>query len=331
LAAAGYEAWLRDKPQVLAFDTETTGLAWWDEAFCVTVAWEGEAHFFDLSVEAASTYLAVMLCETPTLVGHNTKFDLQKVLLAKIIQRADLWPEKIEDTWAMAHLLDEHRSKKLKDLARTELGIETTEDEDLKVIRRKLKLKKSDGYHVLPRGILVPYAIADADMTFKLWHRLKAQLETFPDLVNLYRLEMDLTLVLLDMEARGMGVNRPYVESKVKEYGGLILKTQSAISEIVGRPIGKEDGQFNPASVPQIKVAFRDLRGLDVEGTSESVLKEIDDPLAAALVELRKYSKLRSTYMIPILEETRGGIIHTSFRQHGTVTGRFSSGSNQTG
>ena len=59
LAAAGFAEWEQDRPGTLAFDTETTGLAYYDEAFCVTVAWtrpDGSiaGHYFELEHYDAS-------------------------------------------------------------------------------------------------------------------------------------------------------------------------------------------------------------------------------------------------------------------------------------
>lgn len=330
LAQEGYDAWLKAQPKAMAFDTETYGLAWHDEPFCVTVSWGDKGYYFDLSSELSWKYLPQMLRETPRLVAHNFKFDAQKVILVGLLDRADFVPEDIEDTETQAHLLDEHQVKKLKVLMAKHLGMSTDEDEVLKRVRRKLKLKKEDGYDKIPRGVIVPYAIKDAVGTFALWQWQAPQVKVFPELVNLYHLEMELLLVFLDVEAKGMAVDKPYVKAKAKEYGGRILKTEQEIGRLVGKPIGSgtdtaKRGEFNPNAPGQVKEAF-EARGVTLESTDVEHLSGIADPLAQTILSLRSDNKMRGTYLIPIYEQTVDGIIHPSFRLNSTRTGRTSSG-----
>lgn len=50
-----------------------------------------------------------------------------------------------------------------------------------------------------------------------------------------------------------------------------------------------------------------------------------NDPFVADLQENRRLRKLRSTYCSQLREELRNGVVHTSYKVHGTVTGRPSS------
>lgn len=317
LADRALDRYLRDKPAAVAFDTETTGVEWHDTAFCVTVAWGDEAHYIELGDEHRES-IAALILKRPLLVCHNAKFDLQKTIAAGLLERDSL-DGRIEDTLAIAHLLDEHQNKQLKKLAQVELGLTTNEDEHLKVVRRQLKLKKDDGYAVLPRPVLVPYAIKDAAFTYKLWAKLRPRLAKHSELVDLYEQEMALTLVLHDMEAAGMAVDLAYVKRMARDFGERIAYTENAIAGLVGRD------DFNPNSPKQIQEAFAN-RGVKVDSTAVDVLEKLDDDLAKGILSLRKSSKLRSTYLVPMLKEQRGGIIHPNFRQFGTVTGRMSSG-----
>src|SRR5437588_12079419 len=107
---------------VLAVDVETpTADNWYDEPFLMSAAWEHEetgelrSRVYELSEEYVE---AQTLLETATkFVFHNAKFDLQKLILVGLIKREDVSASLIEDTEALAHLLDEHQVKKLKPLA----------------------------------------------------------------------------------------------------------------------------------------------------------------------------------------------------------------------
>lgn len=327
-AEAAVQRWASDQPEYVAVDTETTGVAFFDTPFCVTIAWNDaaggtvpvEGHYFELGfdkrIEAA---LIKLLSATPNLVFHNAKFDLQKLALVGLLDSNVLDPHTVWDTECLAHLLDEHRVKRLKVLAKDILGEETDEDEVLKVARRKNKLRKEDGYDLLPREVVIPYAIKDAEFTIRLLHNLKPQLDKIPDLVSLNRMEQELTFTLLGMETRGMGIDLEYVETTAKEYGKRALVQEMLIRDMTG------DEEFNPNSPKQIMEAFAAM-GMELDGTDKLTLRKAEHPLASAILELRSVKKMHGTYLKPMLAEQRDGILHPSFRQHGTKTGRMSSG-----
>lgn len=360
----------RNLPRAMALDTETTGVWWRDTAFCFTAAWEGESHFIDLeALEQSSHKQAVLniLSNVKYLIFHNAKFDIEKMIAAGLLNRADLTPDRIHDTQTQAHLLDEHRSKRLKDLARTELGLDTDEDEKLKEIRQDLRLKKEDGYDPIYRArpdILIPYALKDAEFTYALWVKFQKQLERKGQaLVNKYDKERALLLVIIDIETAGMAVDIPYVEEQIKSYGTRIIQAKKEIQRVSGRKVfedfdlvprkldepewnkartkilrthetqnaAKERAareSFNPNSPAQVIDLFSDF-GIYLTTASKDAMDEIDHPLAAAILELRGLVKIRQTYLQAIRDEAVDGILHSSFRTTGTSTGRFSSGKHE--
>lgn len=357
LAHEGYAAWKRDQPNLVAFDTETTGLAHFDVPFCVTVAWRAkrgviESHYFELDKFDGKKMACDILENSSCMVGHHIKFDLQKILLADIWTSRDaLHARNIEDTEVLAHLLDEHRPKGLKDLAVSVLGIEDIIEipyktgpkagEVRKVPREKHEIEqarlwakkeygfasvKEIGYHLLPRGIVVPYAVSDALWTMELFEILRPKVGAYADMLDKYEEEMDLTLVLLDMEEAGMATDLPYVKDKIIEYTNRMLEHDISIQSVVGKPVGKnvKAGEFNPGSNDQIKEFFTDA-GFERDNYDASVLKEIDHPLAALILARRSDEKILSTYFRAISAEQKDGILHPSFRQN-VSTGRMSSG-----
>jgi len=306
--------------RLLAIDTETTGIGWHDQAFMVSVADDDETYVFDKRDTTGTQWAADMMFvfglieKADKIIMHNAKFDLQK--LHALGFDVSMFATKFEDTQAIAHLLDEHQSTSLKYLARTVLSEETDEDEVLKVWRRKNKLKKEDGYEPIPNEILAPYAAKDAEFTLRLYQTLWPRLPK--DLHPLYELEKNLTLALLNIEAHGMRINKKYVTDKRKEYGDRIYKLKRRIGELAG-----ED--FNPQSHQQVLHALSE-RGFVVSSTSKDALKEVDDELAGLILELREANKIKSTYFDAMDKEPINGILHPNFRQHGTRTGRMSSG-----
>jgi DNA polymerase-1 len=322
-AEYGHKEWFVDKPQVMAVDTETTGLEFHDRPFCVTTSWrkpsgEVASHYFELG-EYAEHVLFPMLRDTPYLVMHNAKFDLQKLILVGLIDRVSVQSSRIHDTECIVHLLDEQRRKGLKELARTMLGEETDEEAVLAQARRDAKVKKADGFHVLPREVVIPYALRDTEFTLRIFEQQYPLLQKHADLMVLYGREQALQLTLLDMESRGMKLDLDRLNSLVKEYAMKILNVELDIADIAG-----ED--FNPNSPKQITEYFLFVEGVQVEGTSREVLETVPYEMASKILELRDLKKIHGTYLAPLLDEQRDGLIHPNFRQHGTKTGRMSSG-----
>jgi len=311
---------------IVAADVETPTAQWNDYPFLLSMAyeWAGEMKSRVVELpeqrEASKTFLA----EAQSLVFHNAKFDLQKLILAGVIERDSISPDRIEDTEALAHLLDEHQVKKLKPLAEKYLGVSTDEAEAIreakKVVAKERKLKLSEiTFDMLPREVLIPYSLKDAEYTLQLYYKLKPMLEQYPDLSQLYRDEMELTLVLLDMEAQTMKLDMEYLQAKAKEYASAALLKELEIRDMVG------DEDFNPNSPKQILEAFASL-GVELRATDKAALRDVDHPLSVALVELRRLRKIHGTYLLGLIAEQRDGYVHLNFRQHGPKTGRMASG-----
>ena len=310
---------------LLAIDTETTGVGWHDRAFMVSIAYQttdGEIKSevydqrdSDTSWDTDSEELEHYITSADRIIMHNAKFDLQKLVNLGFPYK--WFADKFEDTQAIAHLIDEHQSTGLKFLAQKYLDETTDEDKVLKAWRRENKLKKEDGYEPIPGDILAPYARKDAEFTLRLYNLLDPFL---PDDVRpLYETEKELTKALLHVEAYGMQVDRQYVTNKRKEYGDRIYKLKSRIGELAGE-------EFNPQSHQQVLKALEE-RGLVVSSTSKDALAGLDDELAQLILQLRETNKIKATYFDALASEAVDGILHPNFRQHGTRTGRMSSGS----
>lgn len=312
---------------MLAIDLETTGLEWDDKAFLVSTAIRsetGEIRSQTWNIPGETEPLAFWLSNVGPMVFHNAKFDLQKLLLAGVLVRDGLHPNQIEDTEALAHLLDEHQLKGLKLLARTYLHEETIEAQEIreakKVVAKERKLKLREiSYDMLPRDVVCRYALKDAEYTLRLYELFKPQLEQYADLTQLYRDEMELTLVLLDMEAQTMKLDVDYLDAKTKEYATAALAKELEIRDMVG------EESFNPNSPKQVLEAFA-LIGIELKATNKVALREVDTPLGNAILELRRLRKLHGTYLLGLQQERHGGeYVHLNFVQHGPSTGRMAS------
>lgn len=314
-----------DRPTVMAVDTETTGLGFYDTPFCATLTWRGregdlKSAYISLEGEGADLrrrILTSVLTMPRTWVFHNAKFDLQKLELIRALPKK--WRDKeIADTQVIHSLLDENDRQGLKHLARKILGEETNEEDVLKKVRRQLGLKKDDGYQHIPRKIIAPYALKDTEFTLRLYEALRPKLPA--DLEISYQREIELITVLLDMESNGIALDVPYLETTTSDYGVRVMEGWEKIVNLTGRP------DLNPNSPAQLKVAFA-ARGVDIESTAVATLQTVTDELARAILDFRSDSKMHKTYLKTLLTEQRDGIIHPWFNPGRARTGRMSSSS----
>jgi DNA polymerase-1 len=265
-------------------------------------------------------------------VFHNAKFDLQKLILAGVVERDRLSPERVIDTECLAQLLDEHRQKKLKVLARDLLGESTNEAAVIAKAKRKLKLTKLDGFDKIPRNVLIPYALKDADFTLRLFRHLYPQVLKDEQLARLFSTEMELLLVMLDVEAAGLKIDLDYLHRTTKEVRTELLRHESAISKATGLKVwypeksgqATPEGAINVNSHQQILDALK-ARKIRVADTKNETLVGLDDDLPKAILALRGDKKLLD-YLLAIERERRGDIIHPNFKLFEPKTGRMSSG-----
>jgi DNA polymerase I-like protein with 3'-5' exonuclease and polymerase domains len=317
-----------DAPACVAVDTETTGLGFYDTPFCATLSWRsqgGSLHSAYVSLEGDERELGIQelreaLATVDVWVFHNAKFDLQKLRLIGALP--DAWQSWVvmEDTQVIAALTNENERKKLKHLARVVLGEETDEEEVLKVVRRKLKLTKDDGFFHIPREVLVPYAIKDTEFTLRLFEKMKPQLPE--DVLGAYDREIDATLVLLDMEANGIALDLDYLRRTTSEYGVKVMEGWGRLTELTGITDPKM-----PNSPKQLTEAFA-ARGIHLDSTAEPELAKLgDDELATTLLQYRSDKKMHKTYLKALLDEQRDGVVHPWFNVIQARTGRMSSSS----
>jgi len=141
--------------------------------------------------------------------------------------------------------------------------------------------------------------------------------------------ELPLASVLAAMECRGVRIDCDVLTKLSGMYADTLARLEREIHDLAGHP-------FAIASPIQVRAVLFDELKLPVvkrtktgPSTDAEVLEELAPlhPLPAKLLEHRKFSKLKSTYVdaLPALVNPATGRIHTSFNQTVTATGRLSS------
>lgn len=350
-----WQRYCRDRPTVVALDTETTGLTWQDTPFGLSISWHGpsriESGWFELE-ETMPFHQAYRLINAHQeadgkFIFFNAKFDIRMLinfLLWDPVQKYDYI-----DVMPAVALLEPIGEHKLKVAARQYLGAQTYGEAAVKRARKELGLKQEDGYWPLPREVVVPYALKDTEFTLRLHDMLMPMIEQ-RGLGVAFAKEMRIVAEFLRMELRGLKVLPEVVKESIKESDVIITAAQARIEELVGRKVGKAKKKvkvpngksektgrdliktievpldFNVDAWQQVMAVFEE-RGVKLKSTEGKVLEQVDDELVAPLLTYRTETKLRNTYLRPLLKEMdENHIVHPNLNSNGTATGRASSG-----
>lgn len=151
------------------------------------------------------------------------------------------------------------------------------------------------------------------------------------NLISLYRdVELPLSDVLFDMENSGFKADENSLRETGKKYAVILSETEAKIKEYA------DDPDLNVNSPKKLgEVIFDKLKLGKAKktktgySTSAETLEEIENshPIIPLILKYRKIQKLQSTYIegfFPLIDE-KSRLIHTSFMQTVTTTGRLSS------
>lgn len=256
-------------------------------------------------------------------VGHNIKYDYVVMKQFGI----DVAPIAF-DTMVAAFLISPiGRAQTLSQLAYEELGISMIDIEEL--IGKKGKNQLT--FNKIAIKEAGQYAAEDADITLRLYNKLKSELDKIGELTKLAKqMEWPLIEVLGDMEYKGVELDVEFLNKLSDKYSTIIEGLQTKIWKIAG-------GQFNISSPAQLqKILFEKLK-IDSTGlkktktgisTAASELEKLrgKHEIVDMMFEYRELTKLTTTYVdaLPKLVKPDGRI-HTSYNQTIAQTGRLSS------
>lgn len=320
--------------KLISFDTETDSV---DEVEANLVGAsfsfkEGEAYYVPLAHDELTEigYEEFIDVIGPILkdksigkIGHNIKYDYVVMKQFGI----DVAPIAF-DTMVAAFLISPiGRAQTLSQLAYEELGISMIDIEEL--IGRKGKNQLT--FNKIAIKEAGQYAAEDADITLRLYNKLKSELDKIGELTKLAKqMEWPLIKVLGDMEYKGVELDVEFLNKLSDKYSAIIEDLQKKIWKIAG-------GQFNISSPAQLqKILFEKLK-IDSTGikktktgisTAASELEKLrgKHEIVDMMFEYRELTKLTTTYVdaLPKLVKPDGRI-HTSYNQTIAQTGRLSS------
>ncbi len=320
---------LLSKQKQFVFDTETTNIDVYS-AELVGLSFAIKAHeawYLSMPADQQECQKKLELLrplfedESILKIGQNLKYDISMLAQYGINVKGPMF-----DTMLAHYLLEPEQRHNMNYLAEVYLNYLTIPIEDLIGKGRQQKTMRE-----VPLELVKEYAAEDADITLQLYEKLMPLLKENGVEKLFYEIEMPLVPVLSRMEANGVRIDTENLQQISEAFGIEIHKIEEEIYKAAGMP-------FNIASPKQLgEVLFERLR-IDEKAkktktgqyaTGEDVLQKLSHkhPIVQMILDYRSFTKLKSTYLdaLPALVNPKDGLIHTSYNQAVTATGRLSS------
>jgi len=264
------------------------------------------------------------VCESPaTKIFHNAMYDVCWIRNLGIKING-----LIIDTMIAASLIDENRfSFTLNTLSWHHLGEGKSEARLIEAAKSRGLDPKADMWR-LPAMEVGAYAEKDAEITLKLWHKLKKVIVE-DSLQDIFNLETDLFPCLVDMRHLGVRVD---IEKASQLKIALAAKEENLLQQIKIET-GVDTQIWAAASIAKVfeklNLPYSRTEKTDSPSFTKNFITNHDNPVVNMIAEARKINKVRTTFIDTILKHEHKGRIHADINQirsddGGTVTGRFS-------
>lgn len=276
------------------------------------------------------------------IIFHNAKFDMK--VLTKFGFKE---PNDVHDTLILSWLSDESTNNGLKFLAKTLLNRDDVVE--FKTVEKKIKEWEAKretpdlyegGENYIDEDLIDEvghYCMDDVRNTCDLYVLFKKQLVKEGIWDAYIKLEKPMIKVLNKMESAGVKIDKEWLTTKRDLAAQMLVDLEAQMYTL----IGKKKEEFNLNSPKQLEVLlFDELKYVPIKktasgkrSTDNEVLNQLvkvnnltDNDFVPLFLKYREMDKLHKTYLIGMLEQGgEEGIIHASFLQHGTRTGRLSS------
>lgn len=195
------------------------------------------------------------------------------------------------------------------------------------MLERYLPSKKHS-YAIIPKDVLYKYQAVDANLTFCLLEPLRACVMADAKLAKVYtEILLPASEWLHKIERHGFHVDLERVNENIRVLGREVLQHEKVFNEII-----VDAGYSNPINIrswQQLKLVLYGYLKLGPMswGTDIDTLDKLPKhPAVEELKKHRKVQKLYSTYVKALLSKIApDGRMHTTFKLHGTTTGRLAS------
>ncbi len=336
------EKFINNCDDIVAIDTETTGLSVDDKLVGVCVYSPGQKAIYvpvyhidcilnkDVEEVASKEDIHWFISELnkKKLIYHNAAFDLRVLKLTTgVDMNYPYW-----DTLVGAHLSNFDKNKRnLKD----QYNMYVAKDDD--AFGHYSDLFQGVTLEKLPINLVYIYAARDAYMTYELYKYQKGLFDNeYAEQKRVFDLEIKLTKVISEMKIEGVYFDKEYTEKLSEGLNAEMEVVRKELYELVSKSVGItfDMKKFDPNSPVKLKeLLFRYMKLKLPRGETyktvrvdEETLSKLNHPVCVKLLDYRKLFKQINTYvdkMHTVVDSD--GCIHSDFNSFGAITGRFSS------
>lgn len=319
-SAVDFMNWLSSGQRThLAVDTETTGLALnnGDRIRMVQVGWTDAGWAIPWHTYRG-LFEEVLRRFTGRYVQHNAKFD--QTATGNQGPEVTMPRHRVDDTAILAHLVEPHMPRALKSQAGRHVdpaaaGASRLLDEAMH------NAGWTWGTVPVIFGPYWQYGALDPVFNAFLFEHHKPIVDA--RCPQAYDLELAIQWIAMDMERRGVHVDRDFARHTEKRFLDEAGFLKKQVEEEFGCSIG---------SIPQLVKRFQD-DGVELWARTEKgafqltaeVLRSLSHPLAPMVLRYRRLGKLASTYLRHFAEDADADdLMHPSINTLGARTGRMS-------
>jgi DNA polymerase-1 len=277
-----------------------------------------------LDVAVVADRLRPLLADPAVLkIGHNIKYDMN------VLARHGLVITLHDDSMIMSFDLDSGKTLGGH-------GMDVAADTHLGHVCMSFKDvagngKKAISFAHVPLDRATAYAAEDADVTYRLWTRMKPRLSVEGG-TRVYELvDRPLIPVVAAMERAGIKVDRDALSRLSGQFAQEMARLEEAIHSEAGQP-------FAIGSTQQLGAILFEKMGLKggkkgksgAYSTDVTVLEKLKaegSVICGLVLDWRQLAKLKSTYTDALQQQINPvtGRVHTSYSLTGAQTGRLSS------
>lgn len=335
--------------KIISFDCETTGLEAYknDELFSLIISTEKNDYYFNFKAypeenisplprSTIEDLKLIFLDETKVFLAQNAKFDMHMLAREGIF-----FAGKIYDTAVLDRIhFNQHMRYNLAEITKR------WGDEKLDIVwkyieENKLKTKthherfnktvEQPHFDRVPFSIIQPYGEQDGAGTLNVGKQILAKIQQddqtldprIPKQMQVVENEARLTKTLFNMERKGIQLDLDYCNEALDHYLRILQKSEIAFKNLTGLDFVKGTTVFE-----EVFASEKDKWEKTEKGNwkwDADVLETFENPSAKLAIEWAEAKKQSEYFANFLFYCDSKGVLHPTFNQAGTVTGRLSS------
>ena len=346
--------------KLLAFDTETTGLAFGmpsyfyvsetcqvevrnPTAFGISLCHEYKGKLKLYWGRAGTRMFADLsdcLQQQSRKIAHNARYDIRVLRLQDVNVRGPF-----DCTLIMSRIINDNRMKhslqSLVEIMCPEMSDwEVETKNELRRVRgfwtrlRKKqgleKIKDYANYSFIPEKVMRKYACIDVFMTYILYLKMKEEIQNVHQ--EVYTREIKIMHAALDVENRGLLFRRRRAKKEVTRLNRRCIRLLRSIARHLGPSVNPESYKQLLQGLLLFGFSLRELNHKGKSSTCADVLEKFaagrrskKTEVVSLILELRSIRMLSNRYLIPLITRAsyNNGIVYCSINSADTKTGRM--------